>query len=46
MFKWFRLIKWLKQQNVRGYLSFNVFVNKNEFIIWNPENDEKLRIKY
>lgn len=46
MFKWFKLIKWVKQQRVRGYLSFNVVVNKNEFIIWNPQNDETIRIKY
>jgi len=46
MFKWHRLIKWVNQQRKKGFLSFKVVVSANEFVIWNPENDETLRIKY
>jgi hypothetical protein len=46
MFKWYRLIKWVTQQRKKGFLSFKVVVSATEFVIWNPENDEQLRIKY
>ena len=46
MFKWYKLIKWVRQQRKREFLSFKVVVSATEFIIWNPENDEQLRIKY
>jgi hypothetical protein len=46
MLKWYRLIKWVKQQRKKGFLSFKVVVSGTEFVIWNQENDETLRIKY
>ena len=46
MLKWYRLIKWVKKQRKKGFLSFKVVVSATEFVIWNPENDETLRIKY
>jgi hypothetical protein len=46
MLKWYRLIKWVKQQRKKQFHSFNVVVSSTEFIIWNPKNDEQLRIKY
>jgi hypothetical protein len=46
MLKWYSLIKWVRQQRKKGFLSFKVVVSVTEFVIWNPENDEQLRIKY
>jgi len=46
MLKWCRLIKWVTQQRKKGFLSFKVVVSATEFVIWNNENDETLRIKY
>ena len=46
MFKWYRLIKWVKQQRKKGFYSFKVVVSGYEFVIWNPEDDETIRIKY
>ena len=46
MLHWYRLIKWVKQQRKKGFLSFKVVVSATEFVIWNQENDEQLRIKY
>jgi hypothetical protein len=40
------LIKWVKQQRKKGFLSFKVVVSATEFVILNPENNETLRIKY
>jgi hypothetical protein len=46
MFKWYRLIKFVKQQRKKGFFSFKVVANEYEFVIWNDVNDETLRIKY
>lgn len=46
MIRWYRLIKWVNQQRKNGFYSFSVVTSGNKFIIWNPENDEELRIKY
>jgi hypothetical protein len=46
MLKWYSLIKWVRKQRKKGFLSFKVVVSATEFVIWNPENDEQLRIKY
>jgi hypothetical protein len=46
MFKWYRLIKFVRQQRKKGFFSFKVVTNEYEFVIWNDVNDETLRIKY
>ena len=46
MLKWYRLIKWVKQQRNKGFYSFRVVASYKEFIIWNQVTDEQLRIKY
>lgn len=46
MLRWYKLIKWVKQQRKKGFYSFKVVASEYEFVIWNPENDEQLRIKY
>jgi hypothetical protein len=46
MFKWYRLIKFVKQQRKKDFYSFKVVASENEFVIWNDVNDETLRIKY
>lgn len=46
MFKWYRLIKFVKQQRKKGFYAFKVVANEYEFVIWNDVNDETLRIKY
>jgi hypothetical protein len=46
MLKWYSLIKWVRKQRKKGFLSFKVVVSATEFVIWNQENDETLRIKY
>ncbi len=46
MIRFYRLIKWVKNQRKKGFYSFNVVTNESTFIIWNPQNDETLRIKY
>lgn len=44
MIRWYKLIKWVKKQKNKGFLSFRVVISQNEFIIWNPDNDEEIRI--
>ncbi len=54
MFKWLRLIKWIKNHRKNGYTSFDVVTNSDTFIITvsgcesTQESWEKnmLRIKY
>ena len=46
MLRWYKLIKWVKQQRKKGFYSFKVVASEYEFVIWNSENDEQLRIKY
>ncbi len=46
MIKWYKLIKWVTKQRLKGFFSFNVVTDSETFIIWNPENNEQLRIKY
>lgn len=46
MIKWYKLIKWVKSQRKKGFLSFRVVTSNNKFIIWNPENDEEFRINF
>ncbi len=46
MIKWYRLIKWVKEQRKKGFYSYNVVTNNTEFVIWNHQNQEELRIKY
>ena len=46
MLKWYKLIKWVKQQRKKGFYSFRVVASDKEFIIWNKETYEQLRIKY
>ena len=54
MFKWMKLIKWIKKHRIEGKASFNVVTNSDTFIItvsgckntresWNKN---MLRIKY
>ena len=46
MIKWFRLIKWVKQQRKNGYYGYKVVSSESEFIIWNSVTNDELRIKY
>jgi hypothetical protein len=46
MFKWYKLIKWIKKQRKTGQYSFSVITNKDEFIIYIHQTNEELRIKY
>lgn len=46
MFKWYKLIKFVKQQRKKGFFSFKVVTTESEFVIWNDVNDETIRIKY
>ena len=46
MLKWYRLIKWIKNQRAKGFLSFRVVTNSDTFIILNDENDESIRINF
>jgi hypothetical protein len=46
MIRWYKLIKWIKRQRKNGFLSFKVITSEDEFIIWNPENNEEFRVKY
>ena len=46
MIKWYRLIKWIKEQRKNGHYSFSVVTNKDEFIIYIHQTNEELRIKY
>lgn len=46
MFKWYRLIKFIKQQRKKGFLSLKVVATEKEFVIWNDVTDETLRIRY
>lgn len=46
MLRWYKLIKWVKQQKKEGFNSFKIITSGSVFVIWNPENDETLRIKY
>lgn len=46
MLRWYRLIKWVKQQRKKGFYSFKVVASDRNYIIWNPENNETLTIKY
>lgn len=46
MLRWYKLIKWIKKQRKNGFYSFKVVTDCNTFILWNPETDETLRIKY
>ena len=45
MIRWYKLIKWIKRQRKNGFLSFKVITSEDEFIIWNPENNEEFRVK-
>ena len=46
MIRWYKLIKWIKKQRKKGYMSFNLTTNDDTLIIWNTENDEAFRVKY
>ena len=46
MIKWYKLIKWVNKQRKQGFLSFRVITSNKEFIIWNPDNGEEIRITF